>query len=126
MKPVDIVRLAGKVDKRALLLDLIEQADMALVEQVLAPMWKNLDTEYVRHFIKGTGAGVRFVCHQRGCPTDKTIELEPGTTIAAAKEAFGLGFFTVGGTTLVPFVNGVREDEYYKLQGGEVVEFKLP
>jgi hypothetical protein len=126
MKPVDIVRLAGKVDKRALLTDLIREADMSLVEQILAPMWKNLDTEYVRRFLTGAGAGVRFVCHQRGCPTDKTLEVAPGTTIGAAKERFGLGFFTVGGTPLVPFVNGERKDEYYKLQGGEVVEFRLP
>ena len=126
MKPVDIVRLAGKVDKRALLLDLIRVADMSLVEQILAPMWKNLDTEYVRRFIAGAGAGVRFVCHQRGCPTDKAIEVAPGTTIAEAKDAFGLGFFTVGGTALVPFVNGERSGEDHQLQGGEVVEFKLP
>lgn len=125
MKPVDIVRLAGKVDKRELLLDLIRQADMPLVEQVLAPMWKNLDTEYVRRFMSD-GAGVRFLCAHRSCPTDKTLEVAPGTTIADAKEAFGLGFFTSGGTPLVPFVNGERTDEEYELRGGEAVEFKLP
>ena len=126
MKPVDIVRLAGKVDKRGLLMDLISQADMSLVEQILAPMWKNLDVEYVRRFINGAGAGVRFVCQQRGCPMDKTLEVAPGTTIGQAKEMFGLGFFTVGGTPLVPFVNGERKGEEFALQGGEVVEFKLP
>jgi hypothetical protein len=125
MKPVDIVRLAGKVDKRRLLLDLIKQADMSLVEQILAPMWKNLDTEYVRHFMSD-GAGVRFVCTHRSCPTDKMLEIPPGTTIGEAKEKFGLGFFTVGGTALVPFVNGERTDEEYKLQGGETVQFELP
>ncbi len=126
MKPVDIVRLAGKVDKRALLVDLISEADMSLVEQILAPMWKNLDTEYVRRFINGVGAGVRVVCQQRGCPTDKTLEVAPGTTIGQMKEMFGLGFFTVGGTPLVPFVNGERTGEDFALKGGEVVEFKLP
>lgn len=126
MKPVDIVRLAGKVDKRALLLEMIAEADMPLVEQILAPMWKNLDVEYVRRFINGAGAGVRLVCHQRGCPTDKTLEVAPGTTIGQVKEMFGLGFFTVGGTPLVPFVNGERQDEDFPLRGGEVVEFKLP
>lgn len=126
MKPVDIVRLAGKVDKRALLTDLIRTADMSLVEQILAPMWKNLDTDYVRKFVIGAGAGVRFVCHQRGCPTDKTLDVQPGTTIGAAKEYFGLGFFTVGGAQLVPFVNGERKDDNYQLQGGETVEFRLP
>lgn len=125
MKPVDIVRLAGKVDKRSLLLDLIEQADMSLIEQVLAPMWKNLDTDYVRKFITG-GAGVRLLCASRTCPMDKTVEVSQGTTIAKAKELFRLGFFTVGGTALVPFVNGERADDDYQLQGGETVEFKLP
>ncbi len=125
MKPVDIVRLAGKVDKRSLLIDLLQRADMSLVEQVLAPMWKNLDTEYVRKFILG-GAGVRFVCTHRACPMDKTIEVPQGTTLAEAKENFRLGFFTSGGTPLVPFVNGERADDSYRLQGGETVEFKLP
>ena len=125
MKPVDIVRLAGKVDKRSLLVDLLQRADMSLVEQVLAPMWKNLDTEYVRKFILG-GAGVRFICTHRTCPMDKTIEIPQGTTLAEAKENFRLGFFTSGGTPLAPFVNGERADDSYCLQGGETVEFKLP
>ncbi len=126
MKPVDIVRIAGKGDKRALWLDVIDKADMALIEQVLAPMWKNLDTEYVRGFVTGAGAGVHIICRQRECPTEKTIEVAAGTTIAGAKDAFGLGFFTVGGTTLVPFINDARVEDSFELQGGETVEFKLP
>jgi len=125
MKPVDIIRISSKVDKRKLLLDLIEHADIALVEQLLAPMWKNLDTDYVRKFM-ADGATVRFVCMHRACPMDKTVETAKGMTIAEAKEAFCLGFFTVGGSPLVPYINGQRVDETYCLQGGEEVEFKLP
>ena len=125
MKPVDIIRLAGKVDKRTLLLDLVKQADISLIEQILAPMWKNLDTEYVRKFI-ADAAVVRFVCTHRTCPIDKTVEAAKGMTIGEAKEAFKLGFFTAGGAALVAFVNGQRQDDSYRLQGSEVVEFKLP
>ncbi len=125
MKPVDIIRLAGRVDKRALLLDLIEHADISLIEQLLAPMWKNLDTDYVRKFV-GEGATVRFVCNHRSCPLDKTVEAAKGMTIGEAKEAFKLNFYTVGGSPLVPFVNGERVEDTYRLQGGEEVEFKLP
>jgi hypothetical protein len=125
MKPVDIIRLAGKVDKRALLADLVKNADMSLIEQILAPMWKNLDTEYVRKFVSD-GTTIRFVCAHRACPIDKVIEAAKGMTIGAAKEAFKLGFFTAGGASLAPFVNGQRVDDSYCLQGGEVVEFKLP
>jgi len=106
-------------------LDLIKNADISLIEQILAPMWKNLDTEYVRKFF-ADGAVVRFVCAHRACPIDKTIEAAKGMTIAEAKEAFKLGFFTSGGAALAPFVNGERVNDDYRLQGGEVVEFKLP
>lgn len=125
MKPVDIIRLAGKIDKRSLLLHLIEKADIALVEQILAPMWKNLDVEYVKRFM-ADGANVRFVCSHRACPVDKTLEVAKGATIGQAKEFFKMGFFTSGGTPLVPFVNGERVEESHVLQGGEVVEFKMP
>ena len=126
MKPVDIIRLAGKVNKRAMLADLIKNADMALIEQLLAPMWKNLDPEYVRAFVSN-GTGVRFVCGHRACPMDKSYEVTPGMTIKEAKESLKLNFFTVGGPSLVPFVNGQRvSEEEYRLQGGEVVEYKLP
>jgi hypothetical protein len=125
MKPVDIIRLAGKVDKRALLADLVKNADVALIEQLLAPMWKNLDTDYVRTFV-GESASVRVLCSHRASPMDKLIDAAKGMTIAQAKEAFKLGFFTSGGAALVPFVNGTRVGEDYMILGGEVVEFKLP
>ena len=125
MKPVDIIRLAGKVDKRALLLDLVKNADISLIEQILAPMWKNLDTEYVHKFVSD-GTMIRFVCAHRACPIDKVIAAAKGMTIGAAKEAFKLGIFTAGAAPLAPFVNGKRVDDSYQLQGGEVVEFKLP
>ena len=125
MKPVDIIRLAGKVDKRALLLDLIRSADIPLIEQILAPMWKNLDTDYVRKFASD-GTSVRVFCTHRACPIDKTLDIVKGMSIGDAKLTFGLGFFTAGGAPLVPFVNGQRVGEDYVLQGGEVVEFKLP
>ena len=126
MKPVDIIRLAGKVDKRALVLDLIKSADMPLIEQLLAPMWKNLDVEYVRTFVTD-GTAVRFVCSHRACPLDKAFDGAKGMTISEAKQAFKINFFTVGGAPLVPFVNGQRVgEEEYRFQGGEVVEFKLP
>jgi hypothetical protein len=126
MKPVDIIRLAGKVDKRALLTDLIKGADIPLIEQLLAPMWKNLDVDYVRTFITD-GTAVRFVCSHRACPLDKAFDGAKGMTISEAKQAFKLNFFTVGGAPLASFVNGERvREEDYRLQGGEVVEFKLP
>ncbi len=125
MKPVEIVRLAGKIDKRSLLMDLIGRAESGLIEQILAPMWKNLEADYVRNFLIDT-TSIRFVCTHRACPVDKIIDAPKGTSIGQAKEFFKMGFFTAGGTALVPFVNGDRVDENYCLQGGEVVEFKLP
>ena len=125
MKPVDIVRIAGKIDKRALALDLIRNGDSTLLEQILAPMWKNLDADYVRSFMVD-GATVRFVCYHRSCSVDKSIETAKGATIGEAKDHFSMGFFTAGGTPLVPFINGKQIDESYRLQGGEVVEFKMP
>jgi hypothetical protein len=125
MKPVEIVRLAGRIDKRTMLLDLVRRADAPLVEQILAPLWKNLESDYVRQFLVDT-TGVRFICSHRACPVDKMLDVTKGTTIAQAKEAFKLGFFTVGGTSLVPFIDGQRVDDTYCLQGGETVEFKLP
>jgi hypothetical protein len=125
MKPVDIVRIASKIDKRSLALDLVRNGDATLLEQILAPLWKNLDTDYVRSFMVDS-AMVRFVCYHRLCPVDKSIETAKGATIAEAKEYFSLGFFTAGGTALVPFVNGRQVDDSYRLQGGEVVEFRLP
>ena len=125
MKPVDILRLAGRIDKRSLLLDLIERADSSLVEQILAPMWKNLETDYVRSFLAETNA-VRFICHHRACPIDRMFDAPKGTSIGEAKQHFNLGFFTAGGASLVPFVEGERVDEAFQLQGGEIVEFKLP
>ncbi len=125
MKPVDVIRLAGKIDKRALLVDLVTKGDNTFVEQILAPMWKHLDADYVRGFMLDS-ASVRVVCTHRACPVDKSIDVLKDTTIAAAKAAFNLGFFTVSGTPLVPFVNGQRVGDDYKLQGGEVVEFRMP
>lgn len=126
MKPVDIIRVAGKVDKRALLLDLVKNADIALVEQILAPMWKNLDADYVRTFLS-EGAAVRVVCAHRTCPMDKSFDVPKGMTLAQARQQFGLNFFTVGGVPLAAFVNGERVDEEkFCLQGGETIEFKLP
>ena len=125
MKPVDIIRLAGKVDKRAMLMDLIKGADMALVDQILAPIWKNLDADYVRAFV-ADGTAVRFRCTHRACPLDKSFDAK-GMTLAQAKQAFKLNFFTVGGAPLVAFVNGQRvNEEEIHLQGGELVEYKLP
>ena len=125
MRPIDIVRLSANVDKRALLQTIIEEADISLVEQILAPMWKNLDTEFVRQFMSEV-TGVRFVCKHRNCPLDRTLDIEPGTSIGDAKENFMLGFFTTGGTPLAPFIKGKRVDIDFVLRGGETVEFKMP
>lgn len=108
-----------------MLLDLVRRADAPLVEQILAPLWKNLEADYVRQFLVDN-TSVRFVCSHRACPVDKSIDTPKGTTIGQAKEAFKMGFFTAGGTALVPFVDGQRVDDTYCLQGGEVVEFKMP
>jgi len=125
MKPVDIVRLAGKIDKRALALDLIRKGDTTFIDQILAPIWKNLDADYVRSFMMDLTV-VRFVCRHRVCAVDKSLDVARGATIADAKDSFKLGFFTVGGTPLVPFIDGKRVSEDYRLQGGEVVEYNLP
>lgn len=125
MKPVEIVRISHKIDKRAMLLDLVARSGMELIDDMLAPVWKNLDSEYVKAFLKET-TGVRFVCAHRSCPTNKTVDITAGMTISQAKQVGRLGFFTVGGALLVPFIDGNRVEEDRVLQGGEIVEYMLP